>query len=197
VAVGVATLLWYVIDIWAGAGPGSASDIYQPIAVAWGFAATAGIFTLGWMWLQRRGQAELEGRPGWRDRGREGRRGLRGRIGRISMLHVAELTGGIFLCHVLFINLIRLGLYTPFIGGTDLDWPLKVLVFWVGTLTLAIIFVSLILRTPLRWVLGGPVREKQRREINAFSASVERAHDGDGAYDSGGSLSMAPVVPAP
>jgi peptidoglycan/LPS O-acetylase OafA/YrhL len=198
VAVGVATLLWYLVVISTGASTGSASDIYQPIAVAWGFGATAGIFALGWMWLQRRGQAELEGRPGWRSQ-----RGLRGRIGRISMIHLAELTGGIFLCHVLFINLVRLALYTPFIGGTDLAWPLKVLVFWVGTLSLAILFVSLILRTPLRWVLGGPVRAEQRREIDAFSDSVERtvdgdrSHDGDGSYGAGGSLSMAPVVPTP
>src|SRR6202042_2174297 len=39
-------------------------------------------------------------------------------------------------------------------------------VFWVGTLTLAIIFVSIVVRTPLRWVLGGPVRAEQRREID-------------------------------
>jgi peptidoglycan/LPS O-acetylase OafA/YrhL len=167
VALGVGTLLWYLVDIWGGSSTGSASDIYQPIAVAWGFGASAGIFTLGWMWLQRRGQAELEGRLAPR-----GLRGLRGLLGRISMAHLAELTGGIFLCHVLFINLIRLALYTPFIGGTDLAWPLKVLVFWVGTLTLAILFVSLIVQTPLRWVLGGPVRAEQRRRIDAFSASV-------------------------
>lgn len=114
------------------------------------------------------------------------------------MVHLAELTGGIFLSHVLFINLIRLALYTPFIGGTDLAWPLKELVFYVGTLSLAIIFVSLILRTPLRWVLGGPVRSEQRRRIDAFSAPEERALNGNGrGQDAQGSLSRAPVMQAP
>jgi hypothetical protein len=110
------------------------------------------------------------------------------------MVHLAELTGGIFLSHVLFINLIRLALYSNFIGGTDLAWPLKVLVFYVGTLTLSILFVSLIVRTPLRWVLGGPVRAEQRRRIDAFSDRA--AHDADGSL-SDGSMPMAPAGQAP
>jgi hypothetical protein len=196
VALGVASLSWYLVDIVTGSGTGSASDIYQPIAVVWGFGASAAIFTLSWMWLQRRGQAELDGRGDRRD-GR-GWRGWRGWRGRISMVHLGELTGGIFLSHVLFINLIRLALYTPLIGGTDLAWPLKELVFYVGTLSLAIIFVSLILRTPLRWVLGGPVRSEQRRRIDAFAASEERTLNGNARErEAQGSLSRAPVMQAP
>jgi peptidoglycan/LPS O-acetylase OafA/YrhL len=198
VAVGIATLSYYVVDVDTGASTGSASDIYQPIAVLWGFAATVGIFTLGWMWLQWRGQREFEGaspagradatvRAGWR--------------GRISIVHLAELTGGIFLSHVLFINLIRLALYTPFIGGTDLAWPLKLMVFYLGTLLLAILFVSFIVRTPLRWVLGGPVRAEQRREIDAFTAAEGQPLNGNGHGDGRGhgqgSMSMAPGVPTP
>jgi hypothetical protein len=42
----VATILWYFIVIWMGATTASASDIYEPIAVAWSFGAIAGVFAL-------------------------------------------------------------------------------------------------------------------------------------------------------
>jgi peptidoglycan/LPS O-acetylase OafA/YrhL len=191
VAVGLSTFFYYVVDVNTGVSTGSASDIYTPVAVLWGFAATAGVFTLGWMWLQRGGQAEelaaghKELPTGWRRR--------------TTFVGLAELTGGIFLSHVLFINLIRLALYTPFIGGTDLAWPLKVLVFYVGTLSLAILFVSIIVRTPLRWVLGGPVRAEQRQEIEAFTERVEEAELASVSMAAGSTAagSMAPAVPAP
>jgi membrane-bound acyltransferase YfiQ involved in biofilm formation len=175
-ATGVAALLWYLSDIWSGVPTSSASDIYQPIAVVWAFGATTGVFVLGWMWLQRRGQSRTV--PG-----------VRGRfsVPQLSVPHVAELTGGIFLSHVLFINVVRLGLYSHFVGGTHLVWPLKALVFFVGTAGLAVLFVSLILRTPLRWVLGGPVRAEQRTRIDAFVRSEEEA----------ALSSMAPAVQAP
>jgi peptidoglycan/LPS O-acetylase OafA/YrhL len=153
VAVGVATLLWYLSEIWGGASTGSAGDIFEPIAVVWGLAATTGIFALSWMWLQRRSAARNGGTPArW-----------------FSITRLAELTGGIFLCHVLFINLIRSALYSKFVGGAHLPWPIIVLVFYVGTLSIAVAFVSVIVRTPLRWVLGGPVRAEQRKEIDSAS----------------------------
>jgi len=176
VTAGVGTLMWYLVDIGGGSSTGSASDIFQPIAVLWGLAASAGIFTLAWMWLQRRGQREVSTSAVAVDTSR--RKRWRGRI---SVLCLAEWTGGIFLCHVLFINLVRLALYTPFVGGTNLDWPLKELVLYVGTLCLAIPFVAIIVRTPLRWVLGGPVRAEQRSVIDAFAASEESRAEESGS----------------
>lgn len=182
-AVGVATLLWYLSDIWGGTGTGTASDVFQPIAVIWGLGATAGIFTLSWMWWRRRaagvggvggaGSPDGPGRPTrW-----------------FSITHLAELTGGIFLSHVLFIELIRSALYSNFVGGAHLPWPITVLIFYVGTLSAAVAFVSVIVRTPLRWVLGGPVRAEQRKRIDEVSAARTSRLNGGGALPGRGALS--------
>ena len=152
-AVGVATLLWYSISIWTGASIGSASDIYEPIAVAWDVAASAGVFALSWMWFQRSPRStspERSRRPGW-----------------LSVTYLAELTGGFYLCHILFINMIRAALYSGPIGGAHLPWPIRVSIFYVGTAVVAVAFVSFIVRTPLRWILGGPVRPEQKKRDNA------------------------------
>ena len=53
-AVGVTTLVWYLVVIWQGASTASASDVYEPIAVLWSFGAIAGFFALSWRWRQRR-----------------------------------------------------------------------------------------------------------------------------------------------
>jgi peptidoglycan/LPS O-acetylase OafA/YrhL len=145
VAAGVVTLLWYLIVIWLGASTGSASDIYGPIAVAWSLAAIAGVFTLGCRWAQKR-----SGRP--------------------AIIYLAELTGGIYFCHVVIINLVRSALYSNLVGGEHLPWPIKVVILFVGTIVLASAFVALMLRTPLRWVLTGPVRPEQRARVNASAA---------------------------
>jgi peptidoglycan/LPS O-acetylase OafA/YrhL len=152
-AVGVVTLAWYSIAIAVGASTGSASDIYQPIAVAWAVAASTGIFALSWMWFQRRPGStapERSRRPRW-----------------LSVAYLAELTGGFYLCHVLFINMIRAALYSGPIGGAHLPWPIRTSVFYVGTAAVAVAFVSLVVRTPLRWILGGPVRPDQKKRDNA------------------------------
>jgi hypothetical protein len=48
------------------------------------------------------------------------------------------------------------------------------LIFYLCTALLGVNFVSLILRTPLRWVLGGPVRAKQREAPTAIAGEDER-----------------------
>jgi hypothetical protein len=80
---------------------------------------------------------------------------------------LAELTGGFYFCHVLFINMVRAILYSNLVGGSHLAWPLRTAIFYVGTAVVAVAFVSLSVRTPLRWVLGGPVRAEQRVRDNA------------------------------
>ena len=78
--------------------------------------------------------------------------------------YLAGLTGGIFLCHVIFINLVRSGLgaagLTPHLG-----WAGMVAVTFVLTMGSAALFTALVQRTPLRWVLGGPVRAEQRARL--------------------------------
>jgi peptidoglycan/LPS O-acetylase OafA/YrhL len=137
--IAAGTLAWYMIAIWTGASTASASDIYEPIAVLWAIGASVGIFSLSWMWFHR------PGRP------------VRSRL-----TALAELTGGFYLCHVLFINMIRAILYSGPIGGEHLAWPLRTLTFYLGTALVAVPFVALIERTPLRWILGGPVRAVQK-----------------------------------
>jgi peptidoglycan/LPS O-acetylase OafA/YrhL len=148
--VGVTTLVWYLVVIAQGASPASASDVYEPIAVLWSFGAIAGFFALSWRWDQRRTRRAGAKRP---------------RL--LSITYLAELTGGFYFCHVLFINMVRAILYSNFVGGTNLAWPLRTAIFYVGTAIVAVAFVSLIVRSPLRWVLGGPVRAEQRVRDNA------------------------------
>jgi peptidoglycan/LPS O-acetylase OafA/YrhL len=151
--VGLITLVWYLVVIAQGASTGSASDVFEPIAVVWSFGAIAGIFALSWQWEQRR--LRRAGQPrSTRPRG-------------LSVTYLAELTGGFYLCHVLFIDMVRGVLYSNFVGGTHLPWPIRTAIFYVGTAIVAVSFVALIERTPLRWVLGGPVRAEQRKRDDA------------------------------
>ncbi len=112
--VGALEVAWYVISVWSGSTIAQASDIYQPSATVWCFAAIAGLFTLSWWWDQRRPHAA----------GRRHERTV------VSTASLAALTGGVFFAHTLFINLIRsaldgtgLGTQSP-VGG-DRRHPLR------------------------------------------------------------------------
>jgi peptidoglycan/LPS O-acetylase OafA/YrhL len=146
VLMGVVAMLWYLIAVWTGSPTGRASDLYQPVAFLWFTAAVAALECGAWMW--------------WRHSTRRPARGPRV----FSAEFLAGLTGGIFLCHVLFINLVRSGLgdagITPHLG-----WAETVAVTFVLTMGTAALFTALILQTPLRWVLGGPVRTEQRARL--------------------------------
>jgi hypothetical protein len=79
---------------------------------------------------------------------------------------LAALTGGIWLSHNLFLSSLRailgaLGL------RASLPWEATVAILFFGTVLTSVAFSSLILRTPLKWVLGGPVRSQQRAEYDA------------------------------
>ena len=172
--VGVATILWYFIEIWTGATTGSASDISEPIAVAWSLGAIAGVFALSVRWSERRRLILSGAAVGqWRAQPRSGplsRFGL-GRPRLPSVSYLADLSGGFYLCHILFINMIRAALDSNLVGGEHFPWPIRTAIFYVGTLVVAMTFVSVILRTPLRWVLGGPVRAEQRVRDDAEVAT--------------------------
>jgi len=203
--VGVATILWYFIVIWMGATTASASDIYEPIAVAWSFGAVAGVFALGVRWSQRRtGAAGATGAAGVASgrlsslsqagpmfqAGPLSRFGIR-RPRLPSVTYLAELTGGFYLCHILFINMIRAALYSGLVGGEHLPWPIRTATFYLGTLVVATTFVSLILRTPLRWVLGGPVRAEQRVRDDAEVAMLAARAAGQTGSGTGGATATS------
>ena len=144
---------------------GRASDLYQPIAFLWFTAAVAALECGAWMWFRRRAR-----RPQRAPRF-------------FSAEYLAGLTGGIFLCHVLFINLVRSGLgdagITPHLG-----WAGMVAVTFVLTMGSAALFTALMLHTPLRWVLSGPVRAEQRARLGpAVPATPELVHTRDFAVE--------------
>jgi hypothetical protein len=75
----------------------------------------------------------------------------------------------VWLSHNLFLTSLR-----SLLGATGLrsavPWEATVAILFVGTVVISGTFVSLILRTRLRWVLGGPVRAEQRAEYDARRA---------------------------
>ena len=148
--MGVVATLWYLIAVWTGSDTGHASDLYQPVAFLWFTAAVAALEC---------GDVGLVPAPG----------APRRRPGRVapallSAEYLAGLTGGIFFCHVLFLNLVRTALgdighhATPRVGRAGradvrADHGVR------GVCT------ALLLLTPLRWVLTGPVRAEQRARL--------------------------------
>jgi peptidoglycan/LPS O-acetylase OafA/YrhL len=152
--VGVLQVAWYMISVWTGNSLLQASDIYQPSATVWCLAAIAGLFSLSWWWDQRTRPAQRRGRtfP--------------------TTASLAALTGGIFFAHTLFISLIRSALDGTGLR-TRLPWEAIVAILFVGTVSVTATCIALVLRTPLRWVLGGPVRSEQRASYNA-SAKVTK-----------------------
>lgn len=155
VVVGVAATLWYLVAVWTGEGTGRASDLYQPIAFLWFTAAVAALECGTLLWYQ------------WSSR-RPARRGV------LSAEFLAGLTGGIFFCHVLFLQLVLSAL-----GATGLaphlGWFGKVVVLYGLTLLLAGGFTALALRTPFAWPLTGPIRSEQRARLGQRDDRTELA----------------------
>jgi hypothetical protein len=158
-------ILWYAVQVDTGASLLRASDPYQPEAVVWYFAAIAAIFALSLWWDSRPKKPAGPGRPSW-----------------TTSAGLGALTGGVWLSHNLFLTSLR-----SLLGATGLrsalPWEATVALLFVGTVLISGTFVSLILRTRLRWVLGGPVRAAQRAEYDALRAgplpSTGQAPSGD------------------
>ncbi len=144
--IGGIAALWYLVAVWMGSDTGRASDLYQPIAFVWFTAAVAALECGTWRWYQRT------------------RAGHSPRFRALSATELAGLTGGIFFGHVLVLNLLRSAL-----GATGLrdhmGWIEIVAVLFVGSLLITGAATALVLRTRLRWVLGGPVRSEQRARL--------------------------------
>jgi peptidoglycan/LPS O-acetylase OafA/YrhL len=163
--VGALEVAWYMISVWSGGSIAQASDIYQPSATVWCFAAIAGLFALSWWWDQRTPRT-----PG-------------------TTAYLAGLTGGIFFAHTLFIGLIRSALDATGLR-TSLPWEAIVAILFVTTVSLTAAFIALVLRTPLRWVLGGPVRSQQRA---SYMPHRRESPPHDGRSDDHGTMPLASV----
>jgi hypothetical protein len=149
VAMAIVATLWYLVAVWTGSGTGRASNIYQPIAFLWFTAAVAALEAGTWWWYRRTVSD--------------------GRRPRYSP-YLAGLTGGIFLSHVLAISLLRSALGATGLGP-HLGWAGTVVVLYVVALSISGVFTALVLRTPLRWVIGGPVRAEQRARLDELAAA--------------------------
>ncbi len=166
VVIGVVAALWYLVAVWTGSGTGRASDLYQPVAFLWFTAAVAALECATWVWARRQQRLRASGRV---------RRWPRV----CSAEYLAGLTGGIFFCHVLFLTLIRTALADVGISS-HLGWAGLVALTFFSTVVCAGACSALLLRTPLRAVLTGPVRAEQRGRLGPDSAVVEATvpHDG-------------------
>jgi peptidoglycan/LPS O-acetylase OafA/YrhL len=153
VAVGIVATMWYLIAVWTGSATGRASDLYQPVAFAWFTAAVAALECGTFWWFERRRALASSQRAS-----------------AFSATSLARLTGGIFFCHVLFLNLLRSALGATGIAP-HLGWVGNVGVLLLGTLALAGLLTALLLRTPLSWVLTGPVRAEQRARLGGVDCS--------------------------
>jgi hypothetical protein len=149
-AVGAMMVLWYAIQVDTGTSVLRASDPYQAPAVIWYFAAIAAMFALSYWWEQRMSRSGSVARH----------RGVWSTTG------LAAATGGVWLSHNVILSSLRVALQAMGLRAS-LSWESTVAVLFFGTVLISVSFVALILRTPLRWVLGGPVRAEQRAEYAA------------------------------
>jgi peptidoglycan/LPS O-acetylase OafA/YrhL len=149
-AVGGLMILWYAIQVDIGTSLVRASDAYEPEAVVWFFAAIASMFAVSLWWDSRPKRPHGAGRPSW-----------------TTSAGLGALTGGVWLSHNVFLTSLR-----GVLGGLGLrarlPWEVIVGILFVGTVLISGTFVALLLRTRLRWVLGGPVRAEQRAEYDAL-----------------------------
>ena len=168
VVMGVVATMWYLIAVWTGSDTGHASDLYQPVAFLWFTAAVAALECGTWAWYRR--QVRRSASP---------RRWPRF----LTAEYLAGLTGGIFFCHVLFLNLIRTGLGDAGIAA-HLDWAALVGLTFVLTMGAAALCTALLLHTPLRWVLTGPIRAEQRARLGVDNVSAETQEGADQSLQS-------------
>ena len=154
-AIGAAAEGYYAYGLSIGNTPGHASDLFQPVAVLWFLAACAGVWAIGCRWAQR---AATRGPSPW-DR---------------AVTWGADASGGTYLAHVLVLQLIFSGLASTGITGRT-TWGVASAILFVGTLAGTGLVVSVLMRTPLRWVLTGPVRSAERARLPVYPAAARAA----------------------
>jgi peptidoglycan/LPS O-acetylase OafA/YrhL len=149
-AVGLATEGYYAWGLEIGNTPGHASDLFQPVAAVWFLAACAGLWALGWRWADRAAARA----PTSADR---------------LVTWGADASGGFYLAHVLVLQLIFTGLSHAGLTQPG-TWGVASAILFVGTLLVTGVLVALVLRSPLRTVLTGPDRRKERAALPVYPA---------------------------
>jgi hypothetical protein len=157
--IGGIMILWYAIQVDSGSSLLRASDPTQAEAVIWYFAAIAAMFAVSLWWESRPKRPSSRHRPNW-----------------TTSAGLGALTGGVWLSHNLFLTSLRTVLAATGLRAS-LPWETTVGILFVGTVLISGTFVSLILHTRVRWVLGGPVRAEQRAEYDALRATSAPAID--------------------
>ena len=149
---------WPRCGIWWPCGRARHGASLGPVpacGLLWFTAAVAALECGTWVWYRRR--VRRAGQP------RNGPRVF-------SAEYLAGLTGGIFFCHVLFLNLIRSGWRCRDRAASRMGRTGR------GHLRAddgrAALCTALLLHTPLRWVMTGPIRNEQGL-VSASSVTAE------------------------
>ncbi len=166
---------YYAFGLVIGNTPGHASDLYQPVAVLWFLSACYGLWAVGWRWANRAAAR----RPTRFDR---------------FVAWGSDASGGYYLSHVLVLQLIFSGLQHAGLTGPS-TWGVAGVVLFAGTLTGAGILVTVLMRTPLRPILTGPNRDRQRATYAPYPPGAVGREPGAGGEPAAGSPSsdLAPA----
>jgi surface polysaccharide O-acyltransferase-like enzyme len=146
--VGAVAEGYYAFGLVIGQTPGHASDLFQPVAALWFLAASAGLWAAGWRWARR--AAARDPGPGAR-----------------AVRWGSDASGGVYLAHVLVLQLLFSGLAAAGLTARGHWWAAS-LVLFAATVCGTGLLVAALLRTPLRWALTGPDRTRQRARLPAY-----------------------------
>ncbi len=161
----------YAAGLLQGQAPGHASDLFQPVAALWFLAACFGLWAVGIRWARRgatRSPTRLDRAVTWG----------------------SDASGGYYLSHVLVLQLIFLGLEHIGLTGPS-TWGATSAVLLVGTLAGSGALVAGLWRTPLRTVLTGPDRSRQRQAYPAFPAPDQAPSTGPAVMAAATASAMA------
>jgi peptidoglycan/LPS O-acetylase OafA/YrhL len=140
-AVGVSSEAYYLVVQAHDHNPGYASDLYQPVAEVWFAAAIVGCYCLGCRYAARlaaSGPSRLSA----------------------AVTFSADASGGIYLSHVLVLQLVFSGL-----APLALPWGANTAILYVTTVIGATALVAAFLRTPVRRIVTGPDRRAERERL--------------------------------
>jgi hypothetical protein len=154
VGIGVATEAYYLVVQAIDHNQGYASDLYQPVAEVWFAAAIVGVYLLGCRYARRyahSGPSRLTS----------------------AVTFGADASGGIYLSHVLVLQLV--------FGGLEplaLPWGVTAIVLYVTTVIGATTLVAVFLHSPLRAIVTGPDRRAERARLAVARWSGSQARQG-------------------
>ena len=140
-AVGVANEVYYLLVQASDHNPGYASDLYQPVSEVWFAAAIVGVYLLGCRYAARLAESGPS------------------RTSRL-VTYYSDASGGIYLSHVLVLQLVFSGL-----APLALPWGATAAILFVTTVTGATVLVAVFLRTPVRRIVTGPDRREERERL--------------------------------